>query len=240
MVGFGFPLLLIVVFYHLGETSFLGFAFIGLTAIQLSLRPTVLEMICAVAVGAAYGLAYHSLGGSLSGNLPFRIAGVLAFLGTGSLMTMAARLLWGPTDQQKKRLGPLLAGLTPVVFLAYMPVAMSYLQRTAPDSLDHYLYAFDARFGIQAGFAMGRVFTDWPALGSICSVVYMGLPLAMALAYVAVPRAIDEPSLLKTFLITGVLAAIVFRVVPAAGPVYAFTDVYPDHPPVMSSDFLRP
>jgi hypothetical protein len=45
---------------------------------------------------------------------------------------------------------------------------------------------------------------------------------------------------LKTFLITGILAAIVFRLVPAAGPVYAFTDVYPNQLPTMGADFLRP
>jgi PAP2 superfamily protein len=240
MIGFGFPLLLVVVFYHLGETSFLGFAFIGLTAIQLSLAPPLLEMLSTLAVGAAYGFAYYSLGGSLPHDLPFRVAGVLAFVGTGSLMVMAARLLWSPPDMQKQRLEPILTGLTPIAFLAYMPVAMSYLQRTAPDSLDRYLFAFDSRFGFQAGFAMGRLFADWPALSSICSVVYMGLPLAMACVYLAVPRAINEPSLLKTFLVTGILAAVAFRVVPAAGPVYAFTDVYPSQLPAMGADFLRP
>lgn len=240
MIGFGFPLLLIVVFYHLGQTSFLGFAFIGLTAIQLSLRPSVMEMMSTLATGSAYGFAYYFLGGSLPASLPFRVVGVLAFVGAGSLMVMAARLLWGPPGMQKERLAPLLAGLTPVVFLAYMPVAFTILQPKTPDSLDHYLYAFDARFGMQAGFAMGRIFADWPALNLVCSIVYMGLPLAMACLYLGVPHDGDEPSLLKTFLVAGIAAAILFRVVPAAGPVYAFTDAYPDILPPIGPDFLRP
>ncbi|HEY2844037.1 MAG TPA: phosphatase PAP2 family protein, partial [Bryobacteraceae bacterium] len=239
MVGFAFPLLLIVVIYHLGETSFLGFAFVGLTAIQLSLRPSLVEMMASVATGAAYGVAYHALGGSLPQELPFRIVGILAFLGTGSLLVMAARLLWAPREQQKKRLQPLLAGVTPILFLAYMPVAFKILQRTVPDSLDRYLYAFDSRFGIQAGFVMGRIFADWPALNTICSLVYMGLPLAMACVYLAVPSAPEDPGLLKSFLITGILASLVFRALPAAGPVYAFTDFYPNQLPAMGSDFLR-
>jgi hypothetical protein len=240
MVGFGFSLLLIVVFYHLGETSFLGFAFIGLTAIQISLRPSLVEMLSTLATGSAYGFAYRFSGGTLPADLTFRVVGLLAFVGTGSLLAMAAKLLWAAPDQQKKRLGPLLTGLTPVIFLTYMPVAFRVLQVTTPESLDRYLYAFDSRFGLQAGFAMGRVFADWPALNLACSVVYLGLPLAMALVYLAVPQVEDEPSLLITFLMTGILGAILFRVVPAAGPVYAFTDLYPNQLPVMGSDFLHP
>jgi len=240
MLGVGFPLLLIVVTYSLGQTSFLGFAFVGLIAIQFSLRPTVIEMLATVAAGAVYGFLYHLFGGSLPPDLPFRVVGVLAFVGTGSLMVMAARLLWAAPEMQRKRLDPLLAGLTPIVFLAYMPVAFKISQAKMPDSLDHYLYAFDSRFGVQAGFAMGRIFSDWPTLYSVCSLVYMGLPLAMALVYLAAPRSGDEASLLKTFLITGIAAAFVFRVVPAAGPVYAFTDIYPTQLPTMGADFLRP
>ena len=240
MIGFGFPLLLIIVFFHLGQTSFLGFAFIGLTAIQLSLRPSVIEMASTLATGAAYGFAYHFLGGSLSDVLPFRVAGVLAFVGTGSLMMMAARLLWSPPVMQKQRLEPLLVGATPIIFLAYMPVVLSFFQAKTPDSLDRYLYAFDSRFGIQAGFIMGRVFSNWPALSSVCTIVYMGLPLAMACVYLAVPRDAEEPSLLLSFLITGILGSMVFHIVPATGPVYAFTDMYPNQLPTIGPDFLRP
>jgi hypothetical protein len=239
MLGVAFPLLLIVFYYQLGTTSFLGFAFIGLTALQLSLRPTVPEMALTVLAGSFYGAAYAFFGGSLPRDWPFRVAGVLAFLGTGSLLAMAARVLWNDGERQRKRWKALLAGLTPIVFLVYMPVVFSLVHFLPPDSFDRYLYAFDSRFGFQAAFAAGRLFADWSILKTVCSLIYMGLPLAMAAVYVAVPVAEDEPSLMRTFLLVGVVGVILFQVVPAAGPVYAFTDDYPNRTPAIAPGFIK-
>jgi hypothetical protein len=240
MLGVAFPLLLIVLYYRLGATSFLGFAFIGLTAIQLALGPTLYEIVLTVLAGSFYGGIYGFFGGSLPADWPFRVAGILSFLGTGSLLALAARVLWNEGDDQKKRLKALLVGLTPIVFLVYTPVVFSMIHVTVPYLFDRYLYAFDSRFGFQAAFAAGRLFADWPILKTVCSLVYMGLPLAMAVVYVVVPIAEDEPSLIKTFLLIGVVGVNLFQVVPAAGPVYAFTDDYPDRRPVISSGFIKP
>jgi hypothetical protein len=240
MLGVAFPLLLTVIYYQLGTTSFLGFAFIGLTAIQLSLRPTLHELVFTVLGGAFYGAVYAFFGGSLPQDWPFRVAGVLAFLGTGSLLAMAARVLWNKGEDQQRRLKPLLMGLTPIVFLVYLPVAFSLLHVSSPDSFDRFLYAFDSRFGFQAAFAAGRLFLDWPILKTVCGLIYMGLPLAMAAVYVAVPVAEDEPSLIKTFLLVSVIGVILYQVVPAAGPVYAFADGYPYRTPAISSGFITP
>jgi hypothetical protein len=238
MLGAAFPLLLIVFYYQLGTTSFLGFAFIGLTVIQLSLRPTLVEIGLTLLAASFYGGVYGLFGGSLPHDWPFRVAGVLAFIGAGSLLAMVARVLWNEGERQRKRLNALLVGLTPIVFLVYMPAVFSMLHLSAPDSFDHYLYAFDSRFGFQAAFAAGRLFADLPVLKTVCSLVYLGLPLAMAGVYVAVPVAEEEPSLIKTFLLIGVLGVILFNAVPAAGPVYAFTD-YPDQPPAIAPGFIK-
>jgi hypothetical protein len=239
MLGVAFPLFLIVFYYQLGATSFLGFAFIGLTAIQLSLRPALLEVALTLAASSVYGGVYALFGGTLPQDLPFRVAGVLSFAGTGSLLAMAARLLWSSGEEQRLRLRALLMGLTPIVFLVYTPVVFRIIHVVDPDSLDLYLYAFDARFGFQAAFAAGNLFAHAPLLRNICALVYLGLPLAMACVYLAVPVAPHEPSLIRTFLLVGAIGVVLFRIVPAAGPAYAFPE-YPDHAPAISASLLRP
>jgi hypothetical protein len=239
MLGVAFPLFLVMMYFHLGEASFLGFAFIGLTVIQLSLGPGFGEIALTVAAGALYGALYAMFGGALASDWPMRIAGVLSFLGTGSLLAMAARLLWSQGDEQRLRLRALLTGLTPIVFLVYMPVAFRLLNVVDPDSLDRYLYAFDARLGLQASFVVGTLFVHWPLLKAVSALVYLGLPLAMAGVYVAAPVAPHEPSLIRTFLLLGIVGVILFRVVPAAGPAYAFPD-YPDVAPMARAGFLQP
>ena len=240
LLGVAFPLLLIVVVQKLGQTPFLAFAFLGLTALQLMLGPTLLEIALTIPAGALYCAVYFWLGGSLPGDALFRVVGVASFVGVGSLLAMAARILWADREGQPRRLQALLVGITPIVFLAYMPVVFRIVSISTPYSLDRYLYAFDSRFGFEAGFVAGSWFAALPLLRTICAVVYLALPLAMTCVYIAAPDVPDEPGLVRTFLLTGVMGAFLFYVVPAAGPVYAFTSAYPDHLPAVNAGFLQP
>jgi len=239
LLGVAFPLLLIVVVQRLGQTPFLAFAFLGLTAIQLMLGPTLLELAITAPVGVLYGAVYYWLGGPFSPDPLYRDIGAIAFFGAGSLLAIVAKLLWSDRDAQAGRLQALLVGLTPIVFLAYMPVVFRIVNIATPSSLDRYLYAFDGRFGFQPGFAAGALFASWPVLQTVCSLVYLALPLAMTCVYIAAPDVPDEPGLIRTFLLTGVVGAFLFYVVPAAGPVYAFTSVYPFHAPAIDPGFLH-
>ena len=153
-----------------------GFASIGLVLLHASLRPRLLEIASTLAIGAFYLTLYRLLGGALSSSWGFRGVGLLAFAGAGSLVVMVARLLWSLPQEQKARLRLLLAGLTPIVLLVYTPVVFGFFSHAVPDSPDRFLYAFDARFGMQAGFAAGRLFDHVPGLRMLCSFAYLGLP----------------------------------------------------------------
>lgn len=240
LVGIAFPVLLVVVFQRLGLTAFLGFAFLGITAIQLRFRPKLLELALTGAAGAVYCAAYRALGGTFPSDPAFRALGMLSFLGVGSLLALLARILWGEGESQRRRLNGLLVGITPIVFLAGMPVVFRVINIADPFSFDRWLYAFDARFGFQISFAAGKLFTLWPVLQTVCALVYLGLPLAMACVYLAAPDVADEPGLIRTFLLTGLFGALLYHVLPAAGPVYAFTAAWPNHPPAIGPAFLTP
>lgn len=237
VLGAAFPLWLVVTFYRLGDTSFLGFAFIGLSLLHATLHPRWIEMAWTFAIAACYFAIYRAMGGTLPEDPVLRAAGILAFGGAGSLVVMVVRLLWSGPDEQKARARLLGAGLTPIVFLVYTPVAFRLLHVAAPSSFDHFLYAFDGRFGVQAGFEAGRLFAQSAGLKALCSVVYLGLPLAMSAAYLAGDG--GESGFIRTFLAAGVIGVALFQIVPAAGPVYAFAG-YPDSMPAIGPDFLRP
>jgi len=240
VLGIAFPLLLIVVFQKLGMTAFLGFAFLGITAIQLTLHPTLPEIILTGAAGATYYAVYRIFGGAFPLDPVFRAIGIISFVGVGSLLAMVARALWSDGGEQQRRVRGLLVGVTPIVFLAWMPAVFRIFNVADPWSYDRWLYAFDSRFGFQISFAAGRIFEHWPWLQMICALVYLGLPLAMACVYLVAPHVPDEPGLIRTFLLTGVLGGLLFHFLPAAGPVYAYTANWPGDPPAIVAGFLAP
>ena len=231
----GFAAVPVALSQKLGQRPFLAFAFLGVTAVQLSLGPVLLETLLTLAAAAASCGAYILLGGSFPHDPVFCMIGVAAFLGAGSLPAMTARLLWDPEEGSRKRLGALLVAITPIAFLMMMPLAFL----TVSDSLDRYLYAFDGRFGFEPSFAVGSLFASLPLLKLLCVVIYSALPLAITCVWIVAPDVADEPGLIRTFLMTGVLGVLLFHFLPAAGPIHAYPAAYPLHPPAASAEFVR-
>jgi len=116
-----------------------------------------------------------------------------------------------------------------------MPLAF----RMPADSLDRYLYAFDGRFGFQPAFAAGTLFASLPVLKTFCLIVYSALPLAITCVWIVAPDVPDEPGLIRTFLMTGILGVVLFQFLPAAGPIHAFPG-FPAWQPAVTPEFLKP
>lgn len=236
VAGVAFSTVPVALSQDLGQRPFLAFAFLGLVAVQFSLRPALLELALTVLAAGCSCAAYILLGGGFSHEPVFRAIGVLSFLGAGSLAAMTARLLCGGKEAWRKHLRALLVAITPIAFVTMMPLAF----RTTPGSLDHYLYAFDGRFGFEPAFAVGSLFATVPFLKTFCAVVYAALPLAIVCVWIVAPDVADEPGLIRTFLMTGVLGLLLFRLLPAAGPIYAFPGAWPAHPPAIADGFVTP
>jgi len=220
---------------RMGQRPFLAFALLGVTAVQLSLGPTLVELVVAGLAAVASFAAYLLFGGNLPHDPVFCAVGMLGFVGTGSLAAMTGRLLWDAEQNHRRRIGALLVAITPVAFLMMMPLAF----RMPADSLDRYLYAFDGRFGFQPAFAAGTLFASLPVLKTFCLIVYSALPLAITCVWIVAPDVPDEPGLIRTFLMTGVLGVVLFQFLPAAGPIHAFPG-YPAWPPAVTPDFVKP
>jgi len=107
--------------------------------------------------------------------------------------------------------------------------------------LDLFLYAFDAGFGFQPSFAMGRLFAAYPRLASTEMMVYVTLAVPVALVYIGHLRKASRFSIdiLALFLLNSCLGYVLFWIFPAAGPSFAFAGSYPmAAPPVASLNIV--
>jgi len=85
--------------------------------------------------------------------------------------------------------------------------------------LDQYLYQMDATLG-QPAWLMGQVFDRVPALAWTCAFVYISVPLAFVGTYLSTDR---KREFCGALLMICVLGCLCFLIVPAAGPLYAFS-----------------
>lgn len=93
---------------------------------------------------------------------------------------------------------------------------------------------------MQFSFLMGQVFWTWPWLRFACLVIYIALPLPLALVYAAQLRTRRENALsvMLAFLVTGPVGVLFYNMLPACGPVHVFGAAFPWHPPV-TADMMR-
>ena len=106
--------------------------------------------------------------------------------------------------------------------VAEVPQLLTYLLR---DTVDLRLLAADRLlFGFHPGFALGRLVLGVPHLHTTLNVWYQALGLGMIVCLT--PLATSKSSI-RTFLCslmaTGVIGAIVYFIVPAVGPIHAFS-----------------
>lgn len=213
----------------LGATAFLQFAFIGSFAIFVLARPSRAAILASVLLGAAI---YAVPAGIEKAPWAFDDppVAVLAFCGAGSLL-VAGRVFasWSKAEYIAMRMLPSLVLLTFVSF-QLLP------SRRIP-SFDRYLYAADQYLG-QPSFAAGRLFAAHGWLALLCELVYGALPVAAAIVWARLPG----PSRIR-FAVSGMAAGLVgfglYRVLPAAGPRYAFSGNFPFSEPHFSAAQLH-
>src|SRR6202012_2237232 len=99
-----------------------------------------------------------------------------------------------------------------------------------PKTRDIYLYAFDGSLGFQPSFEMARVFQHVAVIRWAGVLAYTTLPLVMTIVYALHidPKA-ARPNwyILELFFAAGLLGWLFYNLVPATGPVYAFSGMFP-------------
>ncbi len=166
------------------------------------------------------------------------IAGASGLAAIFCLMTVS---IWEKAEKRTLARHGLLA-----VFGLYVAVLVSRLllvgiSASLPITFDRYLYAFDAGFGGQLSFAVGRLFSRLPPLRALCLLVYASLTFSVLLLFASLKgTARVRWLMLANFALIGVVGRLCYSAVPAMGPIYQFPAQFPWNPPPVLSLTIEP
>lgn len=212
------------------DWAFFTFALAGAALIHVLCRPSRRELAVAGGVGLAFfGVLW--LVRPAVGRHPFiALVHVAGCLGVGSLVALSV------SPGRRTVLG--LAGCLPM----YIVAIDSYLWLTSvwhPRTPDLLALAFDASFGAQASFAMGRLFASHRWLAVTSMLVYQALPLAAAVVLGSLARRdADRASAVGwSIVVAGALGFGLYHLFPLAGPKATFAG-FPDAVPQVGPGIL--
>lgn len=214
------------------ETPFLPYCLLGAFAIHFWTQPSAAERFSTLGLGLA-GAIYFAL---FSHRFQYNWASSVAcasFFGLASLTVLAAQTVRRRGEEQKRTLDTLIAGSVfaySALFIAYI---LNLTTRLHPRTFDLYLYAADSGFGVPLCAGIGRFVGARPWLVWWSSLVYESLPLVVSVLY-AYQRSGQRRlpvRVLPAFLGGGAAAYLLYNVLPAAGPRYAFGAAFPEHLP---------
>ena len=153
---------------------------------------------------------------------------------------LGAHTIWAEGDERKL----LLYGFLPAVLFVgseYMAsTLLDITEKLHPKTFDLFLYSFDSSLRVQFSFLMGQFFWTHLWVRFVCLVIYIALPLPLALVYAAQLRQRREAAfaVMLAFLVTGPVGVLFYNMLPAIGPRALFGASYPFHPPAIA-DVMR-
>jgi hypothetical protein len=201
-------------------------ALIVLVILRRSFREMTRDLlwVCAGALILA-GIDYRIL------KFPPSLMAAFSFLGMAALLVLGTRAIWARGQNRKL----LFYGFFPsVLFVASEYMASTLLDITEalhPKTFDLFLYSFDCSLHIQLSFLMGQIFAKHPWLHQSCFLIYIALPLPLALVYAAQLRRKTGAALqtMLAFLVTGPVGVLFYNMLPACGPVHVLRN-FPWYP----------
>jgi hypothetical protein len=211
------------------DEPYLPFAIAGGLAFFLRGAPSRWEIYLWLLLSALFIKVFHLP------QVPFwvlRVASGFAALGFGGLLLLGLRALWSEREARENAI----ALLTPALVLIFFILACANVLRLSsglsPQTDDAWLYAFDGSLGFQPSFWMGKIMYASLALTRATLLTYLSLPFAMAVVCAwKIPVAVRRVSwhMLTVLLLAGVAGWLLYNVVPATGPLYAYSRDFPWH-----------
>jgi cytochrome P450 len=206
--------------------------------LYLSTLPRVRELTATLATGAVVTLGIRQVHRWVGLPDTYKpedvvIAEAVTGLGLASLGALGLRAWRGTGQERTAALVFLLPAAVALVVTVEAGMFLYFIKAMLPASRDPSAYAADAAYGIQWSFAVGRLFAAAPWLRFICFALYVAPPPILVFVYALQTRAkrpppVDAATVLLAVLVTGYGLYFVF---PVCGPVFAFGDAFPDHPP---------
>jgi hypothetical protein len=156
-----------------------------------------------------------------------------SFVGMAALAVLGTHTIW--SEGEKRKL--LLYGFLPAVLFVgseYMAsTLLDITEKLHPKAFDLFLVSFEGSLHVQFSFLMGQFFWTHLWVRFVCLVIYIALPLPLALVYAAQLRQKKEAAMLA-FLVTGPVGVLFYNMLPAIGPRALFGTSYPFHPPAIA------
>jgi hypothetical protein len=208
-------------------SAFFGAALFSVCIIHLRLFPTLLDVS-----GILAGTALLALIDFRIFRYPPKIMAWFSFLGLGSILVLAQRLVWAPAA---KRRFQLLAFVPSLLFVSsdwFASTFLEWTERAHPRVFDLNLFAFDASLRIQLPFLLGQAFQMWHGFKTISLIAYIALPIPIAIVYSGhlLKRESRAISAMLAFLVTGPIGILFYNLLPAMGPAHIFHGDFPWHP----------
>ena len=159
-----------------------------------------------------------------------------SFVGMAALGVLGTHTIWAEGEERKL----LLYGFLPAVLFVgseYMAsTLLDITEKLHPKAFDLFLVSFEGSLRVQFSFLMGQFFWTHLWVRFVCLVIYIALPLPLALVYAAQLRKKKEAAfaVMLAFLVTGPVGVLFYNMLPAIGPRALFGTSYPFHPPAIA------
>jgi hypothetical protein len=159
-----------------------------------------------------------------------------SFVGMATLGVLGTHTIWSEGEERKL----LLYGFLPAVLFVgseYMAsTLLDITEKLHPKAFDLFLVSFEGSLHVQFSFLMGQFFWTHLWVRFVCIVIYIALPLPLALVYAAQLRQRKEAAfaVMLAFLVTGPVGVLFYNMLPAIGPRALFGTSYPFHPPAIA------
>lgn len=204
---------------NLAANAFFSFAAAGALLVLLT-RPVKFPLVVAIVMLAAMIAGGYWASAGRFGSFPgATLEDALAFLGLAAFAVLAWRAV-----RDESALNDFLTAATLPVFAAITVVALQFFVSLRLPVYDLHLYAFDSRLGIEASTIVARWFDRLPMLRVLCGTAYQALPLIQAAVLTVCLRRDGRfpifPALV--FGLAGLEAPVVYRILPAVGPLHIF------------------
>jgi hypothetical protein len=219
-------------FANVLETPFLPYCLLGAFSIHMATRPGRKERLWTLIIAAIAIVGFVAFGGKFRPTWSNIIA-CGAFLGLASLTVLAVQVLRLRGAGQTCKLHTLFAGSVFGFSALFIAAILNLTTKLHPQTYDLYLYAADQGYGIPISAWVAQFLSHHAKLSWICGFVYESLPLAVSLLY-AYQRSGAKPlgiRVLPAFIGGGAAVYVLYNILPAAGPYYAFGPAFPNHLP---------
>ncbi len=168
--------------------------------------------------------------------IPFwvlRVASGFAVLGIGALLLLGLRAIWSERGARENAVALLVPALVLIIFIFVSGNVLRVSGSLNPQTEDAWLYALDGSLGFQPGFFVGKLMYNSIVLTRITMLTYLSLPFAMAVVCawkIRIGARQISWNMLAVLSLAGVAGWLLYNVVPATGPIYAFGPDFPWHP----------